>query len=48
MVLGNSVTIVQYYMVFMHNIGEKDPGSKGRVKGGFVIILLPTAVIAWR
>ena len=29
-------------------MGEKDPGSKGRVEGGVVIILSPTAVIAWR
>ena len=35
-------------MVFMHNMGENETGSKGRVKGGFTIILLPTAVIAWR
>ena len=35
-------------MVFMHNMDEKEPGSKGRLKGGVVIILSPTAVIAWR
>ena len=35
-------------MVFMHNICNKETGSKVRVKRGVAIILLPTAVIALR
>ena len=34
-------------MVFMHNMGEKEPGSKGRVKGCVAIILSLKVVIAW-
>ena len=47
-VLGNSVMMMRYHMVFMHNMGEKDPSSKGRVKGGVAIIMLTTSMIAWR
>ena len=46
--LGNSLTMVQDHMVFMHNMGDKEPVSKGRVKLGVAIILSPTAVIAYR
>ena len=33
-ILGNSSTMVRDHMVVMHNMNEKEPGSKGRVKGG--------------
>ena len=47
-ILGNSTTVVRDHMVFMHNMNEKEPGSKGRVKRGVAIILSPVAVDAWR
>ena len=40
--------MVRHLMVVMQNINEKEPGSKGRVKGGVAIILSPVAVDAWR
>ena len=46
-ILGNSSTMVREHMVFMYNMNEKEPGSKGRVKGGVAIILSPVAVDAW-
>ena len=45
-ILGNSSTMVRDHMVFMHNMNEKEPDSKGRVKRGVAIILSPVVVDA--
>ena len=47
-ILGNSSTMVRDHMVVMQNINEKEPGSKGRVKGGVATIFSQVAVDAWR
>ena len=46
--LGSCSTLVRRHMVLRHNLYKSTIGTKGRIPGGVVIILSPTAVEAWR
>ena len=47
-VVGNTVSMVCGHMIFLHNICEREEGTKGRNPRGVAIILAPTAVRAWK
>ena len=47
-IVGNVKKVVRNHKVFRHNREEREFGTRGRVPGGFAIILSPEAVTAWR
>ena len=47
-VVRNKVIMVHGHMIFLHNICEREEGTKGRNSGGVSKILALTAVDAWK